>query len=330
METFSAPRHAQQDSLFALDEMPPPFSRDDSPKKVKPKQNKPLTEKSLVGQVLMLNIDSIAQNPMQPRKSFDEETIGELAESIRANGMIYPVIVRKNPAPSEVGYVIISGERRWRACKLLGMKDIMAMVVDAPDEQLLCLMLACKTARENLRHFETYNAIMAIEGRFKNRTALAKALGISRNSLYRYFAFAAMPGFILSDLAENPRLLSNKSAGLIEPVLTSFGQLAIEVLHNNIWPRVKSGKLSQSKIADEIKAAINRMNNLPTDRTMRHIFVGDRKVGTISMDANHLAIKLDRLLVPGDKIDAVIQFVDGQICQIETIEMNSSSDSNLS
>jgi hypothetical protein len=72
------------------------------------------------------------------------------------------------------------------------------------------------------------------------------------------------------------------------------------------------------------------MNNLPTDRTMRHIFVGDRKVGTISMDANHLAIKLDRLLVPGDKIDAVIQFVDGQICQIETIEMNSSSDSNLS
>ena len=74
--------------------------------------------------VQKIDIDKVYANPNQPRKNFDKESLNELAESIRLHGLIQPIIVNQ----MDDGYMIIAGERRFRACKLCGLKEIDAIV----------------------------------------------------------------------------------------------------------------------------------------------------------------------------------------------------------
>ena len=76
------------------------------------------------GGVLTIRISEVEPNKNQPRHTFDEDSIANLAESIRENGLIQPIVVRK----TAMGYQIIAGERRWRACRMLGMNEITAVV----------------------------------------------------------------------------------------------------------------------------------------------------------------------------------------------------------
>ena len=76
------------------------------------------------GDVEKIDINKIYTNPNQPRKNFDKESLNELAESIRIHGLIQPIVVNEMPD----GYMIIAGERRFRACKICGLKEIYAII----------------------------------------------------------------------------------------------------------------------------------------------------------------------------------------------------------
>src|SRR5580658_4285660 len=106
------------------------------------------------GSALALSIDMIAPNPLQPRTVFRPERLEELAASIRANGIIQPLIVRR------VGdaYQIIAGERRWRAAKLAGVAEVPVVVHDVADPQMLELALIENIQREDLNPIETAHA----------------------------------------------------------------------------------------------------------------------------------------------------------------------------
>src|SRR5262247_2053582 len=95
-------------------------------------------ESSLPGdEILELETQAIVPNPQQPRKQFDADALKELAESIRQNGVLQPIIVRQGPK----GYEIVAGERRWRASQQAGLETVPAIVRKVEDSKLLELAL---------------------------------------------------------------------------------------------------------------------------------------------------------------------------------------------
>jgi ParB family chromosome partitioning protein len=101
--------------------------------------------------VAKLPIDQIQANPFQPRRVFQSERLEELAQSIRANGIIQPLVVRRHGG----GYQLIAGERRWRAAKLAGLAQVPVIVQEFPDERLLEITLIENIQREDLNPIET-------------------------------------------------------------------------------------------------------------------------------------------------------------------------------
>jgi ParB family chromosome partitioning protein len=98
-----------------------------------------------------INIDQIDANPLQPRRLFQPERLAELTQSIRANGIIQPLVVRK----AGERYQLVAGERRWRAAKLAGLERVPVVVQDIPDDRLLEITLIENIQREDLNPIET-------------------------------------------------------------------------------------------------------------------------------------------------------------------------------
>lgn len=120
-------------------------------------------------------IDAVRPNPYQPRRHFDEKAIAELAQSIAEIGLIQPIVVRE----AEDGYELIAGERRWRACKMLGKSSITALVVKAASAELQqVIALVENMQREDLNPLEEAESIFNIL-RLTNLTQeeLARKLG---------------------------------------------------------------------------------------------------------------------------------------------------------
>jgi ParB family chromosome partitioning protein len=109
-----------------------------------------------MAQYQLINIDEIKPNQYQPRTSFDKEAIDELALSIKQNGLIQPITVRE----SYMGYELIAGERRYRACKSLGHKQINAIVIKANEVQAATLALIENVQREDLSPIEEANGYL--------------------------------------------------------------------------------------------------------------------------------------------------------------------------
>jgi len=97
-----------------------------------------------------VGIDSIDPNPLQPRRLFQHDRLAELAQSIQANGIIQPLVVRK----AGDRYQLVAGERRWRAAKIAGIVEVPVVVRDVPDDRLLEITLIENIQREDLNPIE--------------------------------------------------------------------------------------------------------------------------------------------------------------------------------
>lgn len=129
---------------------------------------------------LEIDIDRISPNAQQPRTTFREESLEELAQSIRANGVVQPILVRKHG----LGYELVAGERRWRAAQRAGLHKIPAVVKDVPDEKLLELALIENIQREELNPIEEANAYQRLMQDFKLRQEdIARQVGKERSSI---------------------------------------------------------------------------------------------------------------------------------------------------
>ncbi len=128
-------------------------------------------------------IDLIEPNPYQPRKNFNKDSLNELAESIKQQGLLQPIVVRPDPTDTRK-YQIVAGERRWRACQIIHMDLIPAIVLDVTDEDLMLVALVENLQREDLDPIEEAEAIQkALEILKVNHEELAKKLGKSRTSV---------------------------------------------------------------------------------------------------------------------------------------------------
>ena len=145
------------------------------------------------GGVLALRISEVEPNKNQPRHAFDEESIANLAESIRENGLIQPIVVRK----TAMGYQIIAGERRWRACRMLGMNEITAVVKEFDDEQVAKAALIENIQREDLNPIEEAAAYKDLMEKYEmTQEQLSKVVGKSRSSIANSVRMLDMPELI--------------------------------------------------------------------------------------------------------------------------------------
>ena len=123
-----------------------------------PKEEKPVKETVIVNAETMVNINMIEPNPNQPRKKFNEDALGELAESIKLHGLIQPILVQKK----DKMYQIIAGERRWRACRLAKLKEVPVIVKELSENEQYEVALIENIQREDLNDIEEAYAYKAL------------------------------------------------------------------------------------------------------------------------------------------------------------------------
>lgn len=155
----------------------------------------------LVNVVLHIPVDDIRANPHQPRKEFDEEKLDELADSIKEHGIIQPLTVRYI---GERKFELISGERRLKASKLAGLKEVAAYVRKADDEQSMAFALIENIQREDLNALEVALAYKRLLEEFDYTQAqVAERVGKNRTTVTNMLRLLTLPDFIQTALKKN-------------------------------------------------------------------------------------------------------------------------------
>jgi ParB family chromosome partitioning protein len=127
-------------------------------------------------------VDLLQRGQYQPRRDFNKESLQELADSITAQGIIQPIVVRGLPRSEK--FEIIAGERRWRAAQLAGLKDVPVVIKDVPDKTVMCIALIENIQREDLNPLEEAEALVRLIEEFDmTHETIAEAVGRSRSAV---------------------------------------------------------------------------------------------------------------------------------------------------
>jgi ParB family chromosome partitioning protein len=176
---------------------------------------------------LFLPIQSIRPNPDQPRQHFDDKSLEDLTASVREKGVLQPVLARKDPKGD--GYILIAGERRWRAATAVGLTEIPALIRNESDA--LEVALIENLQRENLNAVEEAEALFKLKkARHFTDEALAKIIGKSRSAVTESLTLMSLPENIkaecrTSDIGSKSQLLQVLRAGSAEEVQATWGAL---------------------------------------------------------------------------------------------------------
>lgn len=164
-----------------------------------------------------LAIDQLQPGKYQPRSRMDQEALKELAESIKTQGVIQPILVRSR---SEGGYEIVAGERRWRAARMAGLQAVPVVVRDIPDNQALAVALIENIQREDLNSLEQAQGIQRLTNEFGlTHQAAAEALGRSRTAITNLLRLLELAPPVRELLAEGKLDMGHARALLALPTL---------------------------------------------------------------------------------------------------------------
>lgn len=184
------------------------------------------------GTVFLCPVDSIIPHTEQPRQRFDPQKLAELVQTIKEKGVLSPVLVRSHAE----GYQLVSGERRWRAAKLAGLKEIPAMLREVSDREALEISLIENIQREDLSPLEeakAYQALMELYG--TTQEELAKRLGKDRSTLANSLRLLKLPKSAQEALerdeitAGHARCILSVRADQQEPLLKTILAKALSV-----------------------------------------------------------------------------------------------------
>ena len=145
----------------------------------------------------IVQIKDIQKNPYQPRKEFSEEKIQELAQSIKENGLIQPIIVRKSPV---LGYEILAGERRYRASIAAGLSEVPVIVKQLSDQDMMLHSIIENLQRENLNPIEEAKAYQSLIDKGFTHTEIAEKMGKSRPYITNLVRLLVLPKHILTEV----------------------------------------------------------------------------------------------------------------------------------
>ena len=213
----------------------------------KPKTN---TEVAIAEQsmVQLMPLAKIKANPHQPRNYFDEDRINELAESIKNFGIIQPITVRKINADE---YQIISGERRFRAAQIAGLKEIPSYIRSANDQELLEMALIENIQREDLNPMEIAISYQMLIEEFKlTHDALSERVGKERSTVTNYTRLLRLPPQVQSAVKANT--ISMGHARILAGIEDIMQQLIV-------FKEIQSKSLSV-RATEEFTAQLQRKN----------------------------------------------------------------------
>lgn len=158
-------------------------------------------------------LKDIRTNPYQPRKSFSQEKINELAASIKENGIIQPIILRKS---SLFGYEILAGERRFRAAKIAGLENIPALIKDLSDDDMMKHAIIENLQREDLNPIEEAESYQHLIEKGLTHEEIARIMGKSRPYISNLVRLLQLPAFMMDAVKEE--MISQGHARLLIPL----------------------------------------------------------------------------------------------------------------
>ncbi|MDT8903350.1 nucleoid occlusion protein [Anaeroselena agilis] len=148
-------------------------------------------------EIQLLNVDAVAPNPFQPRKTFDDDSLHDLADSIREHGIIQPLLVRRNGD----GYELIAGERRLRAAKLAGLAAVPAIVRELGDKEMAELAMIENLQREDLHFLEEAEGFQQLLANFGlTQEELARRVGKNQSTIANKLRLLRLTAEVRQDL----------------------------------------------------------------------------------------------------------------------------------
>ena len=171
---------------------------------------KDIVKNTTKNDILEINIKDIRSNPYQPRKTFDEQTLQELADSIKEHGIIEPIIVKKTIK----GYELVAGERRTKAAKIAGLEKIPAIVKDFNDQEMMEIALLENIQREDLNPMDEASAYQKIiELGHMTQEEFAKKFGKSRSHVTNMLGLLKLPASV-KELVEKKQITMGHARAL--------------------------------------------------------------------------------------------------------------------
>ena len=194
----------------------------------------PATTPAPAERALDVDIDLLRPNRAQPRTAIDDTRIEELARSIKSNGVIQPIIVRK----AETGYEIIAGERRWRASQRAGLLKIPVVVRDVPDDRLLAVALIENIQREDLNPIEEAQAYRRLADEYNlTQDQIAESVGKDRSSVANFMRLLKLPREIRENVGAGALSMGHARALLAIPDENAQLRISREVVSRNLSVR---------------------------------------------------------------------------------------------
>jgi len=214
---------------------------------------------------LEIDIDLLSPNDQQPRVQMDDAKLEELAQSIRANGIIQPILVRR------VGdaYRIIAGERRWRAAQRAGLHKVPVVVRDLPegaDKQLLELALIENIQRENLNPLDEAVAYQRLADEFTlTQDQIAAAVGKDRSSVANFMRLLKLPEEVRASLASGALTMGHARALLALPDAAAQRQASREVISRGLSVREAEAMVKKLSTAKPVAEPGAKSPDVPKD-----------------------------------------------------------------
>ena len=200
-------------------------------------------------QVIDVDIDLIEPNSLQPRTNFDEERLEELAQSIRANGIIQPILVRRTDSDR---YQLVAGERRWRAAQRAGLQRIPCVVRDIPEDKVLELALIENIQRQELNAIEEAHAYKRlIETLNLTQEMVAQRVGRDRTFITNYLRLLRLPDDV-------QRLVEQ------EKISTGHARALLGIDDPDIQRKLAQSVINQSLSVRETERAVKRLIEGPS------------------------------------------------------------------
>ena len=215
----------------------------------------------------IVQIKDIQKNPYQPRKEFSEEKIQALAQSIKENGLIQPIIVRKSPV---LGYEILAGERRYRASIAAGLSEVPVIVKQLSDQDMMLHSIIENLQRENLNPIEEAKAYQSLIDKGFTHTEIAEKMGKSRPYITNLVRLLGLPKHILIEVESgklsqaHARLLiqlsSDKQDKLLNRIQTE--NLSVRQVEQILQKTKKSSKKEKNHFVKEEEQKLKKILGL--------------------------------------------------------------------
>ena len=222
----------------------------------------------------IVQIKDIQKNPYQPRKEFSEEKIQELAQSIKENGLIQPIIVRKSPV---LGYEILAGERRYRASIAAGLSEVPVIVKQLSDQDMMLHSIIENLQRENLNPIEEAKAYQSLIDKGFTHTEIAEKMGKSRPYITNLVRLLGLPKHILTEVESgklsqaHARLLiqlsSDKQDKLLNRIQTE--NLSVRQVEQILQKTKKSSKKEKDHFVKEEEQKLKKILGLDVQITLQ-------------------------------------------------------------